>query len=64
MKTQLYRLKRAVSRPNADKAIKRLDNDLQILIDRAPLGPPIARQAAAMAVMTALMAIRVLYREE
>jgi hypothetical protein len=60
---RLYPLKRAVSRPNADKALRRLDADLSTLIDRAPLGPAIARQAAALAVAAAIVAIRVLYRD-
>lgn len=61
---RIYPLKRAVSRPNAKKAMQRLFDDLQRLIDRAPkTASPNERLAAKCRVTLARLALEQLYRE-
>lgn len=57
-------LRRAISRPNARKAMTRLFDDLQRLIDRAPKSAtPNERLAAKCRVTLARLALEQLYRE-
>jgi len=58
------RLSRAISRPNAERALRRLSADLQTLIERSPKVDEldkVYRGQAAYHVRCALMALRELY---